>query len=46
MDIAAVGFVTMLEQDAVNGYDAAPNPWFVTLIVLKALSIPDSGVKL
>lgn len=46
VDIIAVGFETMLEQDASNGDDAALNPWFVILIVLKALSIPDNGTKL
>ncbi len=46
MDIVAVGFDTILEQDAVNRVDAALNPWFVILIVLKALSIPDNGTKL
>jgi len=45
-DIAAVGFDTMFVHDAVNGFDAALNPCFVILIVLKALSIPDNGTKL
>jgi len=46
VDIVAVGFETVLEQDAANGDDAALNPWFVILIVRKALSMPDKGTKL
>jgi hypothetical protein len=40
-----VGNDKIFVQAAVNGDDAALNPWFVILIFLKAFAIPDGGTK-
>ncbi len=41
-----VGNDKIFVQAAVNGDDAALNPWFVILIILQALARPDGGTKL